>query len=135
MKATENFKAVILKYLEDRAMNDVLFAETFKKENKNIDDCVTYILNQVKNSGCCGFADDEVFSMAVHYYDENEIEIGSPINGKIVVNHVVELTDEEKQQAKQKAIDDLVQQERNKLLKKTTPKKEESAAIQQASLF
>ncbi len=25
--------------------------------------------------------------MAVHYYDEDKIEIGEPISGKVVVNH------------------------------------------------
>ncbi|MBP9481471.1 MAG: hypothetical protein KBF15_08460, partial [Parabacteroides sp.] len=40
----------------------------YSKPEKNIDDCVTYILNEVKKSGCNGFADDEIYSMAVHYY-------------------------------------------------------------------
>ena len=38
------------------------------KPTKNIDNCITYILNQVKKSGCCGFSDDEIFGMALHYY-------------------------------------------------------------------
>ena len=39
----------------------------------------TYILNQVKKSGCCGFSDDEIFGMALHYYQEDNIEVGSPL--------------------------------------------------------
>jgi hypothetical protein len=27
------------------------------------------------------------FSMAIHYYDEDTIEVGKPIGGKVVVNH------------------------------------------------
>ena len=35
----------------------------------------------------------------IHYYDENEIEVGKPIQCQVAVNHVVELTEEEKQEA------------------------------------
>jgi len=104
MKGTEQFKQVIKSYLWQRAGQDPLFAPNLAKPNKSIDDCVTYILNEVRKSGCNGFADDEIFSMAVHYYDEDSIEVGKPINGKVVVNHHVELTEEEKQQARQDAI-------------------------------
>jgi PcfK-like protein len=103
MKSTEAFKKTIQKYLEDRANTDALFAETFRKEGKNIDDCVTYILNTVQKSGCNGFADDEIYSMAVHYYDEDKIEIGGHRSGNVIVNHKVELSEEEKKIALEKA--------------------------------
>ncbi len=76
----------------------------YAKPNKNIDDCITYILNYVKESGINGFADDEIYSLALHYYDEDSIEVGKPINCNVVVNHAIILTDEEKAQARQKAI-------------------------------
>jgi hypothetical protein len=104
MKSTENFKQVISNHLESVAANDSLFSETLKKENKNIDGCVNYILQTVQKSGCTGFADEEIFAMAVHYYDEDNIEVGKPINGKVVVNHTVELTEEDKTLAKEKAM-------------------------------
>ncbi len=70
MKATTHFKNTIQNYLEQRAQTDALFEWTYTtKEYKNIDDCCTYILNEVQKSGCNGFADDEIFGMAVHYYD------------------------------------------------------------------
>lgn len=87
MKASPQFKIVIQNHLNSRAVNDELFAETLKKTNKNIDDCITYIFNQVKASGCNGFADEEIFQMAVHYYDEDDIKVGKPIKGAVVVNH------------------------------------------------
>jgi hypothetical protein len=68
MKSTAYFTRTILTYLEQRASVDALFAEAFAKNNKNIDDCCIYILNQVQQSGCNGFHDDEIFGMAVHYY-------------------------------------------------------------------
>ncbi|EGK05209.1 hypothetical protein HMPREF9456_02973 [Dysgonomonas mossii DSM 22836] len=42
--------------------------------------------------------------MAVHFYDEDNIEVGKQINAHVVVNHVVELTAEEKEQARKDAI-------------------------------
>ena len=104
MKSTVNFKNAIKAYLDNRASEDKLFAITYAKANKNMDDCITYILNEVKRSGSNGFTDDEIYSMAVHYYDEDNINVGSPINCHVVVNHTVELTAEEKEEARQKAI-------------------------------
>lgn len=104
MNTTVHFKRTIQAYLEQRAAEDILFAETYRKEGKNIDDCITYILNTVKASGCNGFTDGEIYSMAVHYYDEDDIEIGNPISCQVCVNHTVELTEEEKAEARRKAI-------------------------------
>lgn len=91
-------------YLEQRAAEDTLFARNYRNPAKNIDDCVTYILNYVQRSGCNGFTDGEIFGQAVHYYDENEIEVGKPIQCQVAVNHVVELTAEEKAEARQNAL-------------------------------
>ncbi|GAB6122537.1 hypothetical protein AGMMS50239_00640 [Bacteroidia bacterium] len=102
--ATDYFKITIQSYLEQRAQTDELFAPTYAKSNKNIDDCVTYILNYVQQSGICGFTDDEIYSLALHYYDEDNIEVGKRIECNVVVNHTIILTDEEKAQARQKAI-------------------------------
>ena len=35
-------------YLEQRAAEDALFAKNYRNPAKNIDDCVTYILNYVQ---------------------------------------------------------------------------------------
>ena len=78
-------------YLEQRAEEDTLFAKKYRNPAKNIDECVTHILNYVQKSGCSGFTDGEIFGQAIHYYEENEIEVGKPMNCQVVVNHVVEL--------------------------------------------
>ena len=104
MKSTEHFKNTIKVYLDKRANEDLLFAVAYAKANKNIDDCITYIFNTVQKSGCNGFTDDEVYSMAVHYYDEDNIEVGKNFDCRVVVNHTVELTTEEKAQARKDAI-------------------------------
>ena len=104
MKGTDHFKRTIQMYLEQRAAEVELFAKNYHYPAKNIDDCITYILNYVQKSGCNGFSDGEIYGQAVHYYDENEIEVGKPIQCQIAVNHVVELTAEEKAEARQRAI-------------------------------
>ena len=90
MKATDAFSKIISEHLESIALNDPLFAETLKKPNKNINDCVNYIFTTVEKSGCNGFADEEVFAMAVHYYDEDDVKSGKPVKCKVVVNHTAE---------------------------------------------
>ena len=101
MKVSEQFKSTIKAYLDNMAAVDSLFAPVYQKTTKNIDDCITYILNQVKKSGCCGFSDDEIFCMALHYYQEDNIEVGSPLKCNVVVNHHVELSEEEKKAARE----------------------------------
>ena len=127
MKGTELFKAAIQNYLEYRAMTDDLFAPRYANPAKNIEDCITYILNEVQKSGMNGFDDDEIYSMAMHYYDEDDIEIGKPISCKVMVNHHVELTEEEKQNARRKAIEQYQQMELNKLQSRA---KQKSSATQ-----
>ena len=39
-------------YLEQRAEEDTLFAKKYRNPAKNIDECVTHILNYVQKSGC-----------------------------------------------------------------------------------
>ncbi len=78
MKTTNHFKNTIQSYLEDRAKSDELFAASYAKPNKNIDECCNFILGEVQKSGCNGFSDDEIFGMAVHYYDEDDIKNVKP---------------------------------------------------------
>lgn len=87
MKGTELFKQTIKHHLDARAKADKLFSASYAKEGKNIDDCITYILTQVQASGYNGFADDEIYSMAVHYYDEDNICVGAPVSCQVFVNY------------------------------------------------
>lgn len=134
MKATDYFKQTIQTYLEQRAESDTLFAPRYHNPRKSIDDCITYILNEVRRSGCNGFADDEIYSMALHYYDEEDIDVGNPINCKVVVNHTIELTEEEKRQAHEQALHRAEQEAYNKLTQRKGATKKEPAP-QMAMLF
>ncbi len=136
-KGTRAFNDTIKAYLEERAENDALFAVRFANPKKSVEECVTFILNEVKKSGCCGFTDAEVYGMATHYYDEDEIEVGNPIKCQVVVNHMVELTEEEREQARQDAINKLRDEEIKKMRKPTQPRKtaENKNQVEQPSLF
>ena len=138
MKGTAAFSDTIKSYLEQMAEYDSTFAERYADPKKNIEDCVTYILNQVQNSGCNGFEDDEIYSMAVHYYQESGIEVGKPIdNAHVAVNHVVELTDEEKTEARREAMAQYQRECYNRIANRKKPqaKREQSTQVQQPSLF
>lgn len=137
MKATEHFKQTIKAYLDERAKNDELFAVSYAKENKNMDDCVTFILNQVKRSKCMGLTDEEVYSLAVHFFDEEDIEIGNPIACNVIVNHTVELTEEEKAQARQDALKEYQAEQLRKMQKRANKSKTPKAQpeITTPSLF
>jgi hypothetical protein len=139
IKSTERFKNVIEKYLLDLSKTNAQFATMFNKENKNINDCITYILNTVKNSGCAGFAPNEIYGMAIHYYDEDDLKVGSPIDCQIVINQRVELTEEEKAEAKEKALREVIEEEKKRLTKKnattTSVSTETNSSNVQPSLF
>ena len=138
MKVSAPFKNAIQSYLEQRAEYDELFARSYRNPLKNIEDCITYILNEVQKSGCNGFDDDEIFGQAVHYYDEADIEIGKPIECKVVVNHHVELTEEEKAQARRDAVkraEDEAYAKLKQLREKATAKRTATVQQPQPSLF
>ena len=115
MKASNAFGDTIEAYLSKMAERDPLFAEKFCNPNKNSKDCVTYILNQVNSSGINGFTDDEIYSMAVHYYVEENIDPGKPLQCRVVVNHQVQLTEEEIAEQKRIAKERLISQETDRL--------------------
>ena len=136
MKTSEAFKKTIREYLEQRAKEDQLFAASYAKPNKNIDECCNFILGEVQKSGCNGFSDDEIFGMAVHYYDEDDIKNVKPANARVVVNHVVELTEEDKRKAKEAALKEYEAKEIKKIeeaRKKKLEKKAEKVAKQEVA--
>lgn len=130
-------KDAIKKYLDNRAATDPLFAASYAKENKNLDDCFHYILSEARKLGTqvC-MTDDEVFSLAVHYYDEDNIKVSTPPACRSSVSKSsstpgVKLTEEEKVAAKAEAIKRYQAEcmaEYVKEMKKTTVKKKPAPA-------
>ena len=144
MEVSNGFKAVIKAYLDDRARDDELFAATYAKQGKSLDECCNYILQEVKKSGQNGFADEEIFGMAVHYYDEDDIKV-KPLSGvRVSAATTTEKkpaapeykpTKKDRENAKKAAMERLIEEERAKI---GTPRKRqhvEPVQSNQMSLF
>lgn len=129
-KVSQSFKDTIKAYLDQRAQSDPLFATSYQKEGKSLDVCCNYIVQEVQKMHVNGLADDEVFGLAVHYYDEDNLGEIKEVNCKVVVNHTVELTEEEKEKARKEAYDQFQKEEVAKLRsqKKEPEEKEKKKA-------
>lgn len=138
MNGTDHFKRTNQAYLDSRAAEDKLFAASYHKPNKNIDDCITYLLNWAKsqcNGGNgIGVTAGEVLSQAVHYFDEDDIEVGKPLQCQVMVCHDMELTDEEKAEARQQAIRQYQAEELRKLQSRNKAKASQKTNAQQVEL-
>ena len=89
MSKQDSFKEAIKSYLDERAGIDELFAKSYAKKNKSLDECCNYILGEAKKRGnAVAISDAEVFGMAVHYYDEDDIKVDRmPTNVRAVVSN------------------------------------------------
>ena len=82
-----------------------------------------------------GFPAEEIYGMAVHYYDEDSLKgSGKDYKCQIVVDRAIELTEEEIAEAKQQAKDKVMSDYRAKMHQ---PKKvnKETVKPEQGSLF
>ena len=136
MEQVKSFNNIIADYLNQRATEDPLFAPKFANPKKSVDECCRYILGEARKRGTTvAMSDAEVFGMAVHYYDEENIKIEKVSAGcSISSNQKVELTEEDKNAAREAAIKRLAE-EQYRLLKKKPAKKKADANVQQMSLF
>ena len=74
-------------YLQERAKDDKSIARNLEKEKKSLKECWKYILGEAYKKvfrqggvGSSYMEPDEVYGLAVHYYDEDEIKI-NPLKG------------------------------------------------------
>ena len=133
-KYTDEFQKAIAAMLEQEAAQDPLFAESLKKENKTMDKCCDYIIQQVEKSGRAGFADSEILGMAKHYWDE-DVDDAPHKDCRVVVNHTIELTEEEKRKAKDEAVRQLIEQEKKRMQERPKKQVKPQAETAQPSLF
>lgn len=105
-------------YLTAKAYKDSEFEKKFKNENKNLDECVTFVTYMVykkvkeqaekgKNSMAVAVpSDDEVFAYAEQYYMDEDLKIdGTELsNVKVVSASATTFTDDEKAVMRQEAI-------------------------------
>jgi hypothetical protein len=77
MKGTEAFTRIIQNYLNDEAIKDETIKAKLAMPKNCIENVVSYIINQVKNSGCCGITSSEIYSLALHFVLEDDLEPGT----------------------------------------------------------
>ena len=133
MKSSENFIEAIRQYLDNRAAGDNLFAIRYASPSKSVAEGCRYILNEVKRQGVAVMTNDEVYSLAVHYWDGDctAEEIGSsplalgsaknPINCKVVI-FKDQLTEEDKAELKQQAMEQYKQEQLREIRRQSAPK-------------
>lgn len=71
-------QTAIKQYLDNRAATDELFAAKYNNPQKSIQECCQYITGEAyarAEGGTAVISDEEVYGMAVHYYDEDNIVI------------------------------------------------------------
>lgn len=99
------FQNAILDHLRKVCAQDANFATKFTNPKKKIEDCCTYIINQVRKTGRQGFSDEEIYSMAIHYYQEDNIEVGKRTGDcQVVVNRPLDTPIRQETQAGQTQI-------------------------------
>lgn len=73
------FETAIKQFLDNLAREDMAFAATYQKPNKSIPECCKYICQEVeknrKGANCVACSDEEVYGLAIHYYDEDDIVV------------------------------------------------------------
>lgn len=129
IKSSEGAARSIKKYLDELAAKDELFAKFYANPEKSMEQCLDFICTTVKSAQREFWDDSEIYGLAVHYYQEDnpgEITEGARNSGKIVYNREVELTEEEKEQARQMAIEELKEREIQKLKEKEKKDREKA---------
>lgn len=129
----------VRQYLEKRAAEDPQFAEKFNNPKKSLKDCCAYIYGEAKKraggSSCIYIAPEEVFGMAVHYYDEEDIKVTSAgYTGRATVApKPVELTAEQKAKAEKAALEKYEAEQRAKIEAREKEKAKAEAAKRKAA--
>lgn len=87
------FETAIQLFLDNLAKEDEGFAKNYSKPNKSISECCKYITQQVEksrknNERCVACTDEEVYGLAIHYYDEDDIKVDGPKAKVEDVQHV-----------------------------------------------
>lgn len=65
------------KKLGEMAQQDANFRERYEDKHKSIKNCLLYITQQAHKQAvgnCAAISDDDVLQMAVHYYQEKDVE-------------------------------------------------------------
>lgn len=113
MSNKNEVKEAIKAHLDALAQKDPLFAAVYAKPGKNMDECFDYILGEVRKEGMAVYkSDQEVYGMAVHYYEEDDLKVSKiPKDERVrTAAPVAPLSEEEKAKIRQEAAEAYRQQ-------------------------
>lgn len=103
-EVTKLFEQRIGEWLTQARKDDATFDKKVAESKKDVKGCCNYILSEVRKAKQCGYDDDEIYGMARHYFDEDDIkDPGKQKVQRIVVTGHVDLSDEEKAEAMEAA--------------------------------
>lgn len=136
------FEQALKTYLDQRAQDDPLFAQSYAKPKKSIQECARYCMQEARKlvkDNVAVMDNATVYGWAVHYYDEDNIKVTgnySQVHAEVSHTPKVELTEEEKAEAKKIAMERAIEEQRKQLhtkSKKAAQTKENEPV--QTSLF
>lgn len=131
-------KQAIRMYCEAMSYNDKEFAENYKNNDKSLDECILFIQSEMlkkvskeqkKGAACVVPSDDEVFALAVRYYNDKDIKIDGTAfdNVKVLSVSATSFTEDEKKQMRQEAIQKYQQEVIDEMKKKDAEAKAKKA--------
>lgn len=142
-KTVDPLMKPVQEYLEQRAAEDPQFAEKFKNPKKSLKECCKYIYGEAKKraggSQCVYVPPQEVFGMAVHYYDEEDIKVTSAgYTGRATAAAApaakpVELTAEQKAKAEKAALEKYEAEQRAKIEEREKARRKAEAEKKKAA--
>lgn len=101
------FAEAIKSYLDRRASEDKMFAESYADPKKSIAECCDFIVSEVKRQSRTVMTDDEVYGLAVHYYDEAD---PGRIDKGILSRAAIVISGDDKERLRAEAIEEYKRQ-------------------------
>lgn len=133
-KGSDPFRRTLERFIAAKADKDSEFSSKVNNPDKNLDDCIVYILNTIHKRGFCAFNNDEVYSLATLYYEDENAKGGKPSYGRVeIFSDEFQLTPEEIAELKQKAKDEIFSNELARLKTAGTINKQKSPQPKSAS--
>lgn len=138
-QVTDYFGQCIGKWLEDEKRKDAAFAKKVEESKKEVEGCCNYIISQVQASKQCGFADEEIYGMARHYFDEDDVKNpGKQASCRVVVSGHIDLSESEKAEAMRRATEqykaDLRKADEERKAKAEQAEKERKAKLREKKM-
>lgn len=119
MNSTTNFQQVLKTYLDRMAEQDEAFSIVYANEDKSIEECATYVVECVAQSAkkmetkTLGMSSDEVFGLAVHYYQEDNIEVSDNlIHFNVITDERSILSEDDKAAIRAEAVNEYLEQQK-----------------------